>query len=105
VLTKLSAAFGLSLVAQASPSLPVMPELVGMGAAASAFSVLIWLLTQVRNDLANERATFAAQREQFVKERAQERAEFLGEIREHRAVVASLQQALATLRAELLRRD
>jgi hypothetical protein len=101
---KLSAAFGLSLLAQASASLPVMPELVGFGASASAFGVLVWLLTQVRADLASERANFAAQRDQFVAERAKERAEFLGEIREHRAVVASLQQALTTLRSEM-RRD
>jgi hypothetical protein len=86
VLEKLSLSFGLSLVAQASASLPEMPEMVGFGASASAFAVLVWMLVQERND------------------RERQRSEFMAEIREHRVAVVALQQALQALRSEI-RRD
>jgi hypothetical protein len=60
--------------------------MVGFGASASAFAVLVWMLVQERND------------------RERQRSEFMAEIREHRVAVVALQQALQALRDEI-RRD
>jgi hypothetical protein len=86
VFEKLSVSFALSLLAQASSSTPAMPELLGFGASASAFGVLLWMLLQERG------------------ERERQRTEFMAEIREHRVAVVALQQALQELRNEI-RRD
>lgn len=86
-MSKLAGAYVLSMVAQAIPSATGLPEITGFGASAAAFGILVWMLIQERS------------------ERERQRAEFVSELREHRAAVVSLEKAMNALTSELRDRD